>query len=89
MINNEGFNIYPNPTANNFTIELNTTTKELVATIKIFNMVGEEIYFENVSLINGSLNENISLQNNIPSGLYVVKVLIGNNEFTKQLVIQQ
>ncbi|MBK7037551.1 MAG: hypothetical protein IPH42_14715 [Bacteroidetes bacterium] len=52
-------------------------------------MVGEEIYFENVSLINGSLNENISLQNNIPSGLYVVKVLIGNNEFTKQLVIQQ
>ena len=89
MINNEGFNIYPNPTANNFTIELNTTTKELVATIQIFNMVGEEIYFENVSLINGSLNENISLQNVIPDGLYVINVIIGEEKWTSQLVIQK
>lgn len=87
--NNAGFNIYPNPAANNFFIELNTSTEETIATIEIFNLVGEEIYTQNAAVINGALQENIVLQNKIPSGLYLVKVTIGNQEFTKQLVIQQ
>jgi len=86
--NNDGFTIYPNPSANKFTITVNTNTTELTATIQIFSLIGEEIYMQNASVINGMLTENIALQNNIPSGLYIVKVLIGTQEYTKQLVIQ-
>ena len=61
----------------------------MVATIQIFNMVGEEIYFENVCVNSGSMIERITLQNVIPDGLYVINVIIGEEKWTSQLVIQK
>ena len=89
MINNEEFNIYPNPAANNFIVELNTTATEIVATIKLFNLIGEEIYFMNATVINGSISERITIQNVIPGGVYIIKVNVGEKEFTSQLIIQK
>ena len=89
MINNDEFNIYPNPAANNFIVELNTTATEIVATIKLFNLIGEEIYFMNATVINGSISERITIQNVIPGGVYIIKVNVGEKEFTSQLIIQK
>jgi hypothetical protein len=51
--------------------------------------VGEEIYFENTTVINGSISERITIPNVIPDGVYIIKVNVGEEEFTSQLIIQK
>ena len=85
----EGMEVYPNPTMNEFTIELATNSLESVATIQLFNIMGELVYNASAGVKDGAVAENIALENTIPSGLYIVKVLVGNKEYTKQLVIQK
>ncbi|MFI5172070.1 MAG: MopE-related protein [Chitinophagales bacterium] len=82
------FVIYPNPASNQFMIELNSGSTATSANIQLFNIVGEEIYSTTVSANAGVIDENISLNNQIPAGLYIVKIIIGDLEFTKQLIIQ-
>ena len=88
-ITNIGFNVYPNPAANNFTVELKTNLIEKSAVIKVFNLIGEEVYFINASVNNGYISERITIQNDIPGGVYIVKVIVGEEEFASQLVIQK
>jgi hypothetical protein len=51
-------------------------------------MMGEIIYNGNSSIVNNQLLEHIELTE-VPGGVYFVKVLVGNSEFTKQLVVQK
>lgn len=87
-LNEEIISVYPNPAANNFTIELLTSSIEQSGTIVILNAIGEIIYSSIAELNDGDLNENINL-NDIPSGLYFVKVIAGDKEFTSNLVINK
>ena len=81
--------VYPNPAMSEFTVELTTNVLVDVATIQLYNIMGELIYNTNTPVNNGLISEHIALENTVPGGLYIVKVLVGNNEYTKQLVIQK
>jgi len=85
----EKMEVYPNPTMREFTIELTTNSLESVATIQLFNIMGELVYNAEAAVKDGVIAENIALENMVPGGLYIVKVLVGNKEYTKQLVIQK
>ncbi|MBC8045268.1 MAG: T9SS type A sorting domain-containing protein [Fimbriimonadaceae bacterium] len=82
--------LYPNPALNEFTVVLNTSkTIDQDVMINIYSVVGNLIYAQSAHMINGSISEKVVLVNAIPSGLYIVKVLAGNNEYTQQLLIQE
>ena len=76
---NNGLNIYPNPTNSNFTIASDNST---IKSITIYDIVGREIVYE-------SLNKKSTLISlaGYSSGLYFIKVVNENGEvFTKKIV---
>jgi aminopeptidase N len=74
----ESIEIYPNPTANNFTIShLSQNAK-----IEIYNMLGKVVHTQNMAS-----GENISTVN-LANGNYLVKIYEGKNQFCKLLTKQ-
>lgn len=79
--------IYPNPATNTFTVSLNSSNLSENALMQIINILGEVVYSENISSANGELNQTITL-NNVNAGMYFVKILSNNQEYTSQLIIE-
>ncbi len=79
----EHFNIYPNPTTINFTIDLSSLT-EKINTIQIYSVTGNLVFIKNIE------NENqLNIETAFPKGFYLIQ-LINNNGIiaTEKLVIQ-
>ena len=85
----ENFAMYPNPANDRFVLdmELNTTAEE--AQVSITNMLGVRIYAATAGITNGTINQTITLDANIPAGMYIVQVLADGRAYTKQLLIQK
>jgi len=84
------FTVYPNPTNGNFVIELalneNSSTE---ADVQIVNMFGQVIYINRTSIVDGELKQEVNLDQNIPSGNYFVRVILEDQVFKGQVVIQK
>lgn len=88
---NDGFNseyaklmVAPNPANDLFTLKyLNTNSEEVQ--IYVFNAIGNMVYSANKSY--ADQQESISVKN-WPSGLYTVRILMGEHSETAKLVIQ-
>ena len=78
------FSIYPNPTSNNFTLELSREPQGSVTIVKIYNMMGTQILEK--SLESGKIHE-FSLSNQTP-GVYLIKI-VQNNEVGFGKIIRQ
>ena len=64
----QGISIYPNPVTNSsFTVRVKGTQKEL--SYQLLNITGQQVAAGNVPA-----NGNISLQDNLPAGIYVIKL---------------
>jgi ELWxxDGT repeat protein len=82
-----GFNVYPNPNAGEFTIEINSTeTTPLSYTI--INSVGKEVLKKELGETSGTQSEQISL-GDYASGIYYVILRSGNNVLNKKIIIQK
>jgi hypothetical protein len=78
--------LYPNPTTDNFVLSFSNPYGERV-NVQLENMVGQEV----MTLYNGQTGKQFSKQINtgtLPSAVYYVKVLIGDQMITKKLVIE-
>lgn len=76
------FNMYPNPTSDNITIELDNN--KLIQEVEFFQVDGKAS--KNIKNINfNQVNVNIS---ELPKGLYIVRVNAGGEFAMKRLVIQ-
>lgn len=84
---NQGFNIIPNP-INVETININITDENLLgkfATVKIITVQGIEVFEQKCTLRN-----QIKLSaNELRNGFYFIQIEIGNNTFTKKIVINK
>jgi len=79
---NKGIHIYPNPAKNDFQIALdNSINSNEIKNISIFNLYGDIIFETN------KYAERISL-NDVASGVYFVKITVGNDQLIKKLIIQ-
>ena len=78
--------IYPNPCNSDFTIELNTNNTN-PAVIEIFNLNGQKMFEKTYSDINKGNNKINVKSNNMPVGIYLIKINTGTNQYTHKLVI--
>jgi len=80
-------NVFPNPTSDKATLALLISKNEKVA-VKMFNMLGAEVYNYSADLDKGihSIDLNTS---NLTTGFYFVKVMVGNKVTTEKLTISK
>jgi hypothetical protein len=72
------FNVYPNPTQNNFTIQTSSIEKQ---TINVFDISGKLVLSQN---INGTTNIDV---NNLNAGVYNISITNSEGATNKRLVI--
>lgn len=71
------FKLYPNPTINQFTIQLENASE--FKKVSIFNILGQQVLTSKKTIINTS---------QLASGLYLVEIETNQGKATKQLVIK-
>lgn len=75
------FSIYPNPTSGKISVLAKHETNNCPATIKLMDISGKTLIYQNSKTSNGYLNETISL-GAFPAGLYILELeLNGNKEW--------
>ena len=79
------FEIYPNPNNGNFEVELKNGSN-VNAKITIYNIVGKLIYENDVN--DTTLIKSIKL-NNVPNGIYFVKLKSNTVNFTKKIIVNK
>lgn len=80
-----GINVYPNPFYNELNIDIDLENNEPV-TIEIFNITGNKIrQLIPESYNNSKINITISDLNDIPPGIYFLKIHIGNYCISKRI----
>lgn len=79
--------VFPNPVEGSSTISFNLITSENV-NLKVYDALGREA----ITLVNGKLDEgqhqySISKEQLPNSGMYMVKLFVGNQSFTKKILV--
>lgn len=78
-LNKFQMNIYPNPNTGLFTIELNMAiTQEEKVNMRIVNVLGQEVYSKQYGMIDNYIKETVELDKSLPTGIYTLQVMIGN-----------
>jgi Secretion system C-terminal sorting domain len=78
-IKNERFNIFPNPTSNQLNID--AVNKQVIQTISIASIEGQQLYFRNVN----SIQETIDLSG-FSKGIYILKIKSNKEETVRRIV---
>ncbi|MGB0879261.1 MAG: reprolysin-like metallopeptidase [Polaribacter sp.] len=81
-----GFNLYPNPSTGEFTLNLEVIDTEKVS-VQLFDIRGRLINEKNFLNTNANFSKKINF-NNTAKGLYLVKITNGNKQTTRKLVIE-
>jgi hypothetical protein len=76
--------IYPNPCYNSFTIRNEKSYFPQGTILNIYNLLGQVIKSET---LNGQ-NETVIRVDNVPKGVYIVKISTGDIEMTRRLAIE-
>lgn len=76
--------VYPNPsTTGNFSVKFEVEAQKLIQ-IKVFNLIGREVYREEISPSIGEYKASFDLHN-FPKGVYMLEVSNGNQRMTRRL----
>jgi hypothetical protein len=80
----EGIRVFPNPTTGIFTLELPKSSESATANVEIYGMMGELV--QQTTLF-GEKSYQFNLSNQ-PRGIYIVRVLIGENIYMGNVIRQ-
>ncbi|MCB0700064.1 MAG: T9SS type A sorting domain-containing protein, partial [Chitinophagaceae bacterium] len=73
--NDASFSIFPNPNSGTFTIKGDMKgSSAKFATVEIINALGQRVHTHQASLNNGAIDADISMDGNMPNGLYTVRI---------------
>jgi hypothetical protein len=83
--NETALSLLPNPNKGTFTLsgQFVGVAGKTEVKIEVVDMLGKTIYKENITLENGSINKDITLGDNIPNGVYLVRI---KNENVNQVI---
>ena len=77
--------VYPNPsTTGDFSVELREATPGTLITIKVYNLIGHEVFSRQVVVRTGLHREVISLHN-APKGVYMLELIQGQEKLSRRL----
>ena len=82
----EGFNLYPNPTRGEFTLNLKTLSTSKVS-VQLFDVSGRLIAKKEYVNTTTNFSERMSFEK-ASAGLYLLKVTNGNKQTTRKLIIK-
>jgi hypothetical protein len=74
--------IFPNPMHNSFTISVNDLSSMVNSQLTIFDVIGREVYQQSLT------NQSTIIDKKFSTGIYFVKVRIGEKGFTEKLVVE-
>jgi hypothetical protein len=77
--------VYPNPSKGQFTVNFVINTADNVQ-VALYNTLGQEVYTQNYSGFSGFFNNTIN-ETSLSSGVYVLKVLVGNKTYSQKVLI--
>jgi hypothetical protein len=83
----EPLRIYPNPSHGDFTLHYNSSINGQVS-VRVMELSGNEIYFNNFSVNEGENTMNISLQE-FPNGLYLIDINNGIERSTQKVMLSK
>lgn len=73
----------PNPLREDRILHINNSSQNTINSVEVFDVIGKKVFAETVA------TENIQFPNNIPTGLYFVKITdTKNNSITKKVMLQ-
>ncbi|MEI6455045.1 MAG: T9SS type A sorting domain-containing protein [bacterium] len=78
------FRVYPNPTSGKLMISFKQDPEFSKATVYIYNMLGSNVLTDELTV---DQSGELSLQN-VPAGIYIIKVIIGNQVGTAKIIRQ-
>ncbi len=82
-------NVYPNPSNGSFTVSATAFNNDNeTVEIMIYTSTGIAVYQQNALVTNGVVNETISLENNLASGVYLIKIIGAEQSVTNSIVIE-
>ena len=86
---NSDINVLPNPSTGTFNIKgsVNAVNDPQIA-VEITNMLGQVVYSRNVVAKHGMVNEEISLDNSIANGTYLLSMQSGADKKVIRLVVE-
>ena len=65
-------------------VVINNPNSRLIKSVEIFNVIGQSIVFFET----GSYDNNIHIKtDNITTGVYIIKMKVGNNDVTKKVMV--
>jgi len=87
---NSNITLFPNPNNGTFTIKgsLNIINDEKVS-LSVINMLGKVVYENSLMVHNGTINNQVSLQNNLPEGEYLLDIRSGTKSELAKIVLQR
>ncbi|MDX2250077.1 MAG: T9SS type A sorting domain-containing protein [Bacteroidia bacterium] len=78
-------NVYPNPsTTGDFSLEVSNLSPKDVVSIKVYNLIGKEVYHHQISSFTGDYKDTIRL-GSLPKGIYLLEVVKGEKKQTRRL----
>lgn len=79
IADSKGIILYPNPSNGNFTIYFNNA--EAPYSIEIISILGQKIFEKS------NIADSLSTINNLPKGIYIVRISKGSETFNKKIII--
>jgi hypothetical protein len=80
--------LYPNPTNQKFTVVLEVSGEERAGILQVFDMIGRIVYEEKISAMQDKFQQEIELSD-AAAGMYLVKVILSDEVYARQLVISK
>jgi len=81
--------IMPNPNKGNFTIQMQLPPKAAITTLALYNNMGEKIWQQDAGKISGAVYKNLSLQNQLPAGIYIMIIQRNDVRLAQKIVISK
>lgn len=80
------FTVYPNPTSGQLTLTMETFGESMSLQLKVYSLIGQEMYSETISPFAGSKQISLDLSK-FPKGIYMVEVSNGDRFKSKRVSV--